>query len=172
MQNFFSYRITVDKLPAAEQHYKLRADAEDCEKIREILQIPGVDAFSADISLKYNLKEHLLKLWGKAEARLELESVISLEKFKKNYAADFELVYDTQATLKSQKVEEEEMSIEDDIPDVVINGQIDLADVAIEQIALQMEDHPRREGEVFCFKSEFDASERPANPFEVLKKLK
>ena len=42
MQNFFSYQIKTDALPQGEQVYKLRADAEDREKIREILKIPGV----------------------------------------------------------------------------------------------------------------------------------
>lgn len=172
MQNFFSYQIIVDNLPQGEQRYRLTADAEDCAKIKDILKIPGVNDFSADIRLKFNRKEHLLKVWGRAEASLELESVVSLEVFSKDYAADFDLLYDTEATLKSQREEEEEITISDNIPDVIINGRLDLADLAIEQIALIMEDYPRKEGEVFAFKSEFSPEDDRKNPFEVLKKLK
>lgn len=172
MQNFFSYRLQVDRLPQQEQHYRLRADKEDCVKIREILKVPAVKSFSSDINLKFNQKEHRIRLWGRVEAELELESVISLELFDKKYETDFELEYDTEATLKSQRQEEEELSIEDNIPDVVINGTIDLADISIEQIALIMEDYPRKEGERFEFRSEFKEEENRKNPFEVLKKLK
>lgn len=171
MQNFFSYPIIVDTLPAAEQRYKLRTDKEDCAKIRDILQIPDVKSFSADINLKYDKKERLLKLWGHAEAELELESVVSLNLFLKKYATDFNLLYDTKATLKSQHEEEEEINIDDNLPEIVINGKIDLADIAIEQIALVMEDHPRQEGEVFEFKASFNPEDDRKNPFEILKKL-
>ena len=116
MQNFFSYRLQVDRLPQQEQHYRLRADKEDCAKIREILKVPAVKSFSSDINLKFNQKEHRIRLWGRVEAELELESVISLELFDKKYETDFELEYDTEATLKSQRQEEEELSIEDNIP--------------------------------------------------------
>ena len=86
MQNFFSYQITVDDLPQSEQHYRLKADAEDLAKIKDILKVPAVKSFSSDIYLKFNQRQHLLKLWGTAKALLTLESVISLELFDKEYA--------------------------------------------------------------------------------------
>ena len=172
MQNFFSYQIIVDKLPKTEQHYVFKADAEGCQRIKEILKIPGVKSFSADIRLILDHKTNILKLWGRAEAELILESVISLEHFSKKYKNEFELTYDTKATLKSQREEEEEISIDDNVPDVVINGKIDLSDIAIEQIALIMEDYPRKEGEKFDFKPDFNPEEGRQTPFAVLKKLK
>ena len=43
----------------------------------------------------------------------------------------------------------------------------------IEQVALMIDDYPRKDGEVFSFESEFDAETTEAmNPFNVLKKLK
>lgn len=48
-----------------------------------------------------------------------------------------------------------------------------MAQIAIEQVALVMEDYPRKEGEVFEFVSEFDEETTKAqNPFSVLAKLK
>ena len=59
------------------------------------------------------------------------------------------------------------------MPDVVIGGQIDLGDIVIEQIALKLDDYPRKPGEVFCFESEFDEDDESANnPFAALAKLK
>ena len=60
-----------------------------------------------------------------------------------------------------------------DVPDIVENGKIDLGQIAIEQVALVMEDYPRQDGEVFEFISEFDEETTKAqNPFSVLAKLK
>ena len=59
------------------------------------------------------------------------------------------------------------------MPEVVIGGKIDLGDIAIEQIALRLDDYPRKEGEEFSFISEFDEEDDVKNnPFAVLAKLK
>ena len=75
-------------------------------------------------------------------------------------------------TYREQKaLLDEDMDAE--VPDIVEDGKIDLAQIAIEQVALVMEDYPRKEGEVFEFVSEFDEETTKAqNPFSVLAKLK
>ena len=75
-------------------------------------------------------------------------------------------------TYREQKaLLDEDMDAE--VPDIVEDGKIDLAQIAIEQVALVMEDYPRKEGEVFEFVSEFDEeTTKTQNPFSVLAKLK
>ena len=59
------------------------------------------------------------------------------------------------------------------MPDIIENGCINLADIAIEQIALNLEDYPRAEGEVFDGALYGDSEEpKKENPFAVLAKLK
>ena len=63
--------------------------------------------------------------------------------------------------------------INDEIPDIIENGQIDLGNIAIEQLALVLEDYPRLDGEEFHFVSEFDEeTTKRSNPFAVLQNLK
>lgn len=171
MQKNFSYPLIVDDIAAAEKKYHLTATPSELTELAEILKVPDVKSFSAEIYTKMNKKAHLLNVWGSVSAEMELQSVISLENFLKTYQSDFELVYDTKATLKSQREEETELG--EDLPDIVINGQIDLGQIAIEQLALVMEDYPRKEGEVFRWESEFDEEDDKAqNPFKILEKLK
>ena len=60
-----------------------------------------------------------------------------------------------------------------DVPDIAENGIINLADIAMEQIALQIDDYPRAKGEVFVYHSNDEYNETPhENPFAVLAKLK
>ena len=65
-------------------------------------------------------------------------------------------------------------SIYSEVPDIIENGIIDLADIIIEQIALKLDDHPRAEGEVFDFSpyQQSEEGEVVESPFAILKILK
>ena len=54
---------------------------------------------------------------------------------------------------------------------IVENGEINLVDIAIEQLALVLDDHPRKEGEVFDEIIE-DVGAVRNNPFAILEQLK
>ena len=62
MQKNFSYPLIVEDIAAAEKKYRLTADAADLKELAEILQIPSVKSFSAEIYTKMNKKEHLLRV--------------------------------------------------------------------------------------------------------------
>lgn len=169
MQKDFSYPLTVADLPLAPQHYRLAADKDNLIYLAEVLQVPAVKKMQADIYLKRQHGTPLIELEGHIAATLVLESVVSLEKFDRDYDFDFRLLYDTEATFESQKEE----SWREDLPDVIVDGRIDLVDVMIEQTALRLDDYPRRDGEVFAFEAQFDdAAEVRHNPFDMLAKLK
>ena len=169
MQKEFSYPLKIDELGQGEQTYNLNADKEQLETLKEILQVPSVNSFQATLKLKFQKKRGLLEITGTAKANMELVSVISLEPFKKDYTADFKLTYDTNATYEEIYAEDDD--IENDVCDIVYDGKIDLGDIAIEQIALVMEDHPRKEGEEFTSIIE-DNEPIKNNPFAALAKLK
>ena len=167
MQNFFSYPIVVDELSQFEKKYTLKASAKELVYLAEVLKVPSVRSFDAEIMLKLKHKEHRLDVWGRVRAEL-----VSLENFFRVYEPEFALVFDTLMTYREQKaLLDEDMDAE--VPDIVEDGKIDLAQIAIEQVALVMEDYPRKEGEVFEFVSEFDEeTTKTQNPFSVLAKLK
>lgn len=169
MQKEFSYPLQIDELGQGEQTYKLRADKEQLQTLAEILQVPAVNSFGANIGLKFQKKRGLLEVYGTVKANLGLISVISLEPFDKDYTAEFKLTYDTNATYEDIYGEDDD--IKDDVPDIVYDGKIDLGDIAIEQIALIMEDHPRKDGEEFDAVIE-DNEPVKNNPFAALAKLK
>lgn len=81
MQNFFSYPIVVDELSQFEKKYTLKASAKELLYLAEVLKVPSVRSFDAEIMLKLKHKEHRLDVWGRVRAELELQSVVSLENF-------------------------------------------------------------------------------------------
>ena len=110
-----------------------------------------------------------MEVSGKIEANLGLISVISLEEFNKDYTTDFSILYDTNAKYEDIYQDDEDINL--DLPDIIIGGQIDLGDIAIEQLALVLEDHPRKDGEEFESVIE-DNSPIRHNPFAILERLK
>lgn len=171
MQKDFSYKLKIEDLTQKTKHYHLEADSKEREILKKILKTEDVKSFVADIDLKLNYKTHRLDIKGTVDAVLSLKSVISLEVFDKEYEASFEYYYDTSMTYDD--IKSLDAGIEDEIPEIVENGEIDLGQIAIEQLALVMDDYPRMEGEVFTFKSEFDEkTTKAAHPFAVLEKLK
>ena len=171
MQKNFSHPVKTDELNQNQYKYIIHADKDELEDITRILQVESVRRFHAEVYLKKFPKENLLKVWGTVEARIELKSVISLENFFRNMKVPFELNFDTEATY--QDIRNADTGINDDVPDIIINNTINLADICIEQIALNLDDYPRAEGERFDY-SQYDNSEpeKKENPFAVLKKLK
>ncbi len=171
MQKDFSYKLKIEDLTQNTQHYHLKANKEELNVLKEILKVEDVKSFEADITLKKSHKTHRIDIKGEVDAVLILKSVISLENFDKEYIADFEYYYDTSMTYED--VKSLGAGIDDEIPEVVENGEIDLGQIAIEQLALVMDDYPRMDGEVFKFKSEFDEeTTRATHPFAALEKLK
>ena len=171
MQKDFSYSLSVDDISIAEKEYKLRADNKQCKQIAEIFKVPDVKKFEADVYTRRHNKSSLIDVWGCVQALITRQSVVSLEYFDKSYASKFSLQFDINITDSQVRAMEEDGVT--DIPDVVVGGQIDLGHLAMEQIALELEDYPRQEGEKFVFKSEFDVeNDVHSNPFQILEKLK
>ena len=77
--------------------------------------------------------------------------------------------------LEEYKINDDIKEIDEDIncniPDIVMNGEIDLGDIAIEHLALILDDHPRKDGEEFSSIIE-DVTPVKNNPFASLAKLK
>ena len=171
MQKNFSYPLLVDDISVAQKKYNLIANEAQCAEIEKILNVPEVKSFTAEIYTKRHNKSSLIDVWGKVQSLIVRQSVISLENFDKNYDVDFALQFDLNLT--ENQVREMEENGEENIPDVIMGGQIDLCHLAMEQIALELEDYPRQEGEEFVFESEFDEETTVnANPFKILEKLK
>ena len=150
MQNLFTYPLKLEDMSQSTQKYRLIATAENLEYISNIMQLP-VKRFEAEINVKLHTKEHIIDVWGDIDADVEHTSVVSLENFVRNYQTDFKLKFDTKMT--SQEQQELDLDIEADVPDILEDGKIDLAAVAMEQLALVLDDFPRQEGEVFSFAS-------------------
>lgn len=170
MQKDFSYVIDIDNVSSGENEYFIKADRENLDFLTELLGVQKVNSFSAEFKTKLDRKKGLLDIKGRVKASVELQSVISLENFSKNYNVVFDVNYSTKPKHEECK-EEIEYDFDEDIVEEIVDGKVDLVSIAIEQLSLQIEDYPKKKGESFSFKSEFSEEDKP-NPFAVLAKLK
>lgn len=172
MQNLFTYPIQLDNISGTQKFYKLEPTVEQCKEIARVLQVEAVSNLNAEIKLQYNKKTMLARVEGEINADMEQISVVSLDKFTKNYKTEFSELYTTDTNYEKNRNKEVELNWQEEIPVVIYNNRLDLADVIIEQLALVMDYNPRKEGETFSFVSEFDEeTTKKQNPFTILQKI-
>ena len=142
----------------------LEPDAAARARIVKALDLASLDAFTAEMELAPSAAGW--RLSGRVRASLAQACGITLEPLPLEIDAPFSLTL-------AEAVEEEDadeivITLDDESPDLIENGQIDLGQYAVEQLALQLDPFPRKPG------SEFVQPPEPAeiSPFAVLKQLR
>ena len=142
----------------------LEPDAAARARIVKALDLASLDAFTAEMELAPSAAGW--RLSGRVRASLAQTCGITLEPLPLEIDAPFSLTL-------AEAVEEEDadeivITLDDESPDLIENGQIDLGQYAVEQLALQLDPFPRKPG------SEFVQPPEPAeiSPFAVLKQLR
>lgn len=144
----------------------LTADAPTRERIRAHLDLASLDSLSADLQVRpYGPG---WRLSGRLTAKLAQTCGITLEPLPVTLDETFTVdLVDAAQAPRADHIEIE-VSLEDDAPDIVEDGAIDLAAYVVEQLGLSLDPFPRKPG------VEFTPPEGPAepSPFAVLTRLK
>jgi hypothetical protein len=164
----FSETVRLNEIGTGLQR-TLEPDAAIRTRIARSLDLASLDAFTADLSLGPN-PDHGAGGWrlsGRVRASAVQTCGITLEPLPVEIDERFVVDLVEQAPQVPED-EEIEIALEDDFPDVVEDGRIDLGQYAVEQLALTLDPFPRKPG------VEFVQPEEPAeiSPFAVLKAFK
>jgi uncharacterized metal-binding protein YceD (DUF177 family) len=141
----------------------LEPDAAARARIVKALDLASLDAFTAEMELKPT--DAGWRLSGRVRASLAQTCGITLEPLPLEIDAPFAL---TLAEAVEEDSDEIVITLDDESPDLIENGQIDLGQYAVEQLALRLDPFPRKPG------AEFVQPPEPAeiSPFAVLKQLR
>ena len=141
----------------------LEPDASTRARIVRALDLASLDAFTAEMELVPSPGGW--RLSGRIRASLAQTCGITLEPLPIEIDAPFAL---TLAESVEEDSEEIIITLDDESPDLIENGQIDLGQYAVEQLALRLDPFPRKPG------AEFVQPPEPAeiSPFAVLKQLR
>ena len=143
----------------------LEPDAAARSKIAKALDLASLDAFVADLSVAPAANAGY-RLTGRVRASAVQTCGITLEPLPVEIDQRFSI--DLVEAVDPIETDEIEITLDDDAPDIIEDGRIDLGQYAVEQLVLTLDPFPRKPG------AEFVQPEEPAeiSPFAVLKQFK
>lgn len=145
---------------------RLEPDAEARQRIARALNLKSLDRFEADLEVTATVSGWRLRGRGVADA--VQSCVLTLEPLPVHIDERFEINLVEALDTPPSDEGEIDLELDDNSPDVVENGQIDLGQYAVEQLALHLDPYPRKEGAVF----EQPPEPGEISPFGVLRTLK
>lgn len=158
----FSEIIRINEIGAGLERH-LVPDADAVKRIIKALDLASLTAFEAD--LKIAPARVGWTLTGRVKATLEQTCGITLDPLPVEIDERFSVDLVEAAEPETDEIE---ITLDDESPDVIEEGRIDLGQYAVEQLALTLDPFPRKPG------AEFVQPEEPAeiSPFAVLKAFK
>ncbi|MGX8271784.1 YceD family protein [Brevundimonas diminuta] len=145
---------------------RLEPDAEARQRIARALNLKSLDRFEADLEVTATVSGW--RLTGRVVADAVQSCVLTLEPLPVHVDERFEVNLVEALDTPPSDDGEIDLELDDDSPDVAENGQIDLGQYAVEQLALQLDPYPRKDGAVF----EQPPEPGEISPFGVLRALK
>ena len=132
-------------------------------RVARALDLASLDTLTADVDLTPSSVGWRLN--GRVKAELAQTCGITLESLPVTIDASFTVSFAEAANEDSDEIV---VSMNDESPDLVEHGQIDLGQVVVEQLALRLDPFPRKPG------AEFVQPPEPGeiSPFAALKALK
>jgi uncharacterized metal-binding protein YceD (DUF177 family) len=166
-ERLFSCVVRVDTLPREGQVVAIEATPAEREELASFYRLPAIAALTATLRLEP---------WGRGGARVtgavhgELTQVciVSVEPFPATVDEDVDVRFAPQKAAKpGSAAPEETFSLTDeDEPDPVVDGKIDLGALTAEFFALGLDPYPRKPGA--ALDEEPTNSEQTDSPFAAL----
>lgn len=142
---------------------KLAPDAAARARIAKALDLASLDSLEAEMTLAP--APGGWRLSGQVKARLAQICGVTLEPLPVEVDAPFSI---SLAETADEEPDEIVITLDDESPDLIEDGQVDLGQYAVEQLALRLDPFPRKPGAEFVQPPE----PREISPFAVLKQLR
>lgn len=163
----FSHPIFINDIGVKKQQIDLEATPEECEKLAKRFNLLGINRLKAKIKIKKNSKDSIV-LEGMIGAEVIYQCVITLEEFCSEIRDDFKIIYDLAKKSKASLDKEEDISFDEVDYEFLDSNFIDLGEVCAEQLGLNLELYPSKEGAKFEY--EIEKADEDNNPFTALKR--
>jgi uncharacterized metal-binding protein YceD (DUF177 family) len=162
-------RVVAANLPKAGMIVRLVADAAGCAAVAERLDLPKVEAMSAEIALR-PAGAGRYAAEGEVRATVWQTCVLTTEDFPADVIAPVQASFADDDSLPAVTKKEVERALDDeDPPEPLDGGAIDVGALAVEFLALALDPFPRKPGAEFESQAEMPAE---ASPFAALAALK
>ncbi|MBC7952498.1 MAG: DUF177 domain-containing protein [Rhodospirillaceae bacterium] len=168
----FSRPIRVDHISAAGMRVDVEAKPEERAALAERFGLASIDLLKAQLHLKAIAGGALVRLDGTITAKVVQNCVVSLEPMPAKVKEEFSLTFGAGAP--EEVGDEIELSMEDeDPPEPIIDGVIDVGEAVAEHLSLALDPFPRKAGIAFEGGEEPTPAEvKKPSPFAVLAQLR
>jgi len=169
----FSRRVRVDTLGEDEMVQRIEATADERRALARRFDLLSLDRLEATLHLQRPAGKPLVRVSGRFEAEVTQACVVTLEPVADHLEVSFSRCY----SLTAGDAAEREILVdigEEEQPEEVPSGGIDLGEAVAEQLALNLDPYPRVEG-ARLEQAEWGGSpedEQRRTPFAVLDSLK
>lgn len=168
----FRRMVAVRKIGEGGLVQVITAKPEELAAVTAFLEIESV----RDISCGFKLgrwRSRGIKLSGHLVAHVVQQCVVTLEPVEETITSDFERKFLPDDMLGSEVTRDEVFvdPVGEDPPEPLLN-EIDLGEIAVEEIALNLNPYPRRQGIAFEEAAPEPEVTGKTNPFAALAKLK
>lgn len=159
--------IAVADIPERGLDVQFEASAEERSAVAEWLKTPSV----ASLTAAYRLirRGSQVRLEGNLQVTLTRLCGVTLEPFEETVTEPVVMRFSEHASLDGAgEVSASHDAEEEDLPDPIINGRIDIGAVTAEFLALGLDPYPRKPGVDFAYVED----QGQENPFAALAALK
>lgn len=181
----FSRPLRIDHIDRAGKKITIETNSEEAAALAERFDLLSIESMSADFKVKPVEGGTKYEVTGHLFAKVTQQSIVSglpVETEVKQdilaWYADYERVTSFEKVKKQREREdiedEREIKSEEDDPEKIVNGAIDLGEVAAQFLGLALDEFPRGENEEIGAGDyiEVKPEETKDNPFAALAQLK
>ena len=154
--------VRVDPLPRDGLDVTVEASGEEREKLAAFNDLLGVSSLKATFQLHPRAKGDV-RVVGRLEADVVQSCVVTLDPVPAHIDAPITVDF-------APEVHQEDFVDDEDAPEPIFDGMIDLGRIAAEFLTLNLDPYPRKEGAVF--ESPVDQDDEAPSPFSALAKVK
>jgi hypothetical protein len=151
-ERIFSRLVRVDALPREGQAVTIEATPAEREELASFYRLPAIAALTATLRLD-SWGEGGARVTGAVHGELTQVCVVSLEAFSAAVDEDVDVRFAPQTAANSRSTASEATQtfslVDEDEPDPIIDGKIDVGALVAELFALGLDPYPRRPGAAF-----------------------
>jgi uncharacterized metal-binding protein YceD (DUF177 family) len=136
----FSRPVEVMQLPAQGRRHDISADAAERKRVAGRLALLDLPKLDASFVAK-PLGAGAVEVSGRLSADVVQQCVVSLEPLPSRIDQDVRVTFSREADADTGA--ELELSPDEDTPEIIVDGQVDLGEIAVEQLALHLDPYPR-----------------------------
>lgn len=170
----FSRIIAIEGIiPDKTRKEQVEATPDECAALCQRFDLRGLSGLKAQLNIRRVPGGTAVRVDGELEADVVQTCVVSLRDVESHIKAQF----DTCFTEDAPEIEEMELShdtvaSEDNTPDMILNGMIDLGEVVAQHLALELDPYPRAPGVSLAAQMAESGAEVKNRPFQILEALK